>query len=98
MTASSRGRRGGIVEGWRVGMFVTRLFVLCRVWTESFDVHVVEEMANRGNLTPDCQCAGMLHGRNLGGRGVAHPNMQGDDPGENWFRLENSMEETRALM
>ena len=79
-------------------MFVTRLFVLCRVWKEAFDVHVAEAMVDRGHSAPDCRCAGLLHGRNPGGRGGARPNMEGEDPGENWFQLENSTEETRALM
>lgn len=30
--------------------------------------------------------------------GSARPSMEGEDPGENWFRLENSVEETWALM
>lgn len=59
---------------------------------------VVEAMADRGNLASDCQCAGLLHGRNPWGRCGVPPSMEGEDPSENWFQLENSTEETRELM
>lgn len=32
------------------------------------------------------------------GIGGMHPSKDGEDPGETWFRKENSVEETRELM
>lgn len=55
---------------------------------------MAEAMADRGHSTLNCRCIGILHGRNLGGRGGAHPSMEGEDLGENWFWLENLVEET----
>ena len=40
----------------------------------------------------------MLHGQNIGGRGGARPSPKGDDPMENWFRMENSSGESQSLM
>ena len=40
---------------------------------------------------------GHTHGRNIGGSGVERPNIEGEDPGETWFRMENSTEEAPAL-
>lgn len=79
-------------------MFVTQLFILCRVWKEESVVSMEKAMADRRNSAPDCQCTRLLHGRNPGGRGGARPNMEGGDLGENWFQLENSIEETWVLM
>ena len=55
-------------------------------------------MAERGHPVQECRCAGLLHGWNIGGRGGARPSPEGEDPRENWFHLENSLEKTRALM
>ena len=55
---------------------------------------VEEAIADRGHSAQECRCAGLLHGRNLGGRGGARPSLEGEDPGENWFMLENLAEET----
>lgn len=37
------------------------------------------------------------HGRTIGGSSVERPNIEGEDPVETWFRMENSTEEARAL-
>ena len=98
MAASGHGRRGGIVGAWSIFVLVTWLFALCKIWKLVVAEGVEIAMADRGHLGQECQCARLLHGQNIGGRGAARPNAEGEDPGENWFRLENSVEETRVLM
>lgn len=38
------------------------------------------------------------HGWNLGGRGGEQPDIEGEDPGETCFHMENSSKEARAFM
>ena len=94
MVASGRNRRGGIFGAWSVFVLVPWLFNLCRVWKEVVAESVAIDMEDRGHSVQECWCVGLLHGWDIGGRGGARPNLKGEDPGENWFRLENLAEET----
>jgi hypothetical protein len=93
--ATSGHNRGSSIGGWwHSWEFVT----LLRGPKEESVGSVDDAMADRGQSTPDCRCARCILGRSQGGQGGARPNMEGEDPVENGFRLENSVEETRSLM
>lgn len=98
MVSSGHGRRGVIVDAWSIFVFVTWLFFLRRVQKEVVAVSMAEAMSNIRHSAQECQCMRLLHGRNTGGRGGSQPSLEGEDLCENWFQLENSVEETQALM
>lgn len=74
------------------------LFVaLCSVWKLIVEEVVELAMAERTPHVQDCRCEGHTHGKNLGGKGGERPCTEGEDLGETWFYMENSLEEARAL-
>lgn len=98
MDSSRRGEMVVKVGTWRDLTPATWLCALCRDWKKVVVEGVELAMVDRGHLIQECRCARLLHGWNIRGRGGARPSSEGEDPDENWFCMENSSKETRALM
>ena len=62
----------------------------------SFGEGVEMAMAERNPHVQECRREVHTHEQNLGGRGVKQTNAEGEDLGETWFLMENSLEEDRA--
>lgn len=94
MASLGHNKSKGMVGGWCISEPIIWMNIMLRGQKEKFVGNLVEALAKRGHSTPISQCAGRLLGWSQGGLGDAHPNMDGEDSGKDWFRKENSTKET----
>ena len=82
---ASLGRGGMVVKAgaWRDPVPAILLLALCSDWKTTMAEGVEPTMADRTHPVQECRCAGLIHGRNVGGRGGARPDLKGEDLGEN---------------
>lgn len=98
MAVSGQRRRRSYEGRWRISQCISWRNVKLKARKVDSARNVVEAMAEWGHLAPDYKCVEQILGRSQGGRGGIRPSVEGEDPGELWFRQENSVEETQALM